>query len=186
MPISFYTTCFGRLHHLRETLPRNLHAFGVGCEMVVVNWGADYRVSDLIKECRKIDNNIGEVLAVPDTDQPWDLNTARNLGWKFCRHPIRVSLDADNWIADPAAVTWCLAEFDRQGPTHYLQGSGVRGHHGRIAAHVDALTEAQGWPEGVDGRSIDAVEGLLDKWRERHYTSRRWPPGYFGVIEHEV
>ena len=176
--ISFYITCFGRLHHLRETLPRNLEA-APGCEFVVVNWGS---LQSVVNEVNSLG---GRVVNVAGAD--WDLNTARNIGWRNCTHDIRVSLDADNWISDPSVIDWCRAEFapENGGDTHYIHGTGTRGHHGRIAATRAAYEITGGWPEGITPPLSD-VEDMLDEWRSRRYTSRRWPTGSFGVIDHPV
>ncbi len=96
--ISFVTTCKGRLHHIKQTLPKLLAESPD--EIVVVDYGCPQNVGDWIEENHK------SVKVVRVTDDPgFCVARARNIGALNCSSPWICFVDADI-LVEEGFVAW--------------------------------------------------------------------------------
>jgi hypothetical protein len=96
--ICFVTVCKGRLHHLKETLPRLVAQ--VPDEIVVVDYDCPQRAGDWVEA------NFPNVKVIRVTDDPWFcLARARNIGARNSTQPWICFIDADVKVA-PGFLDW--------------------------------------------------------------------------------
>lgn len=96
--IAFVTTCKGRLHHLKQTLP--LLVLGEPDEVIVVDYGCPDGSGAWVEE------HFPGVKVVPVTDDPYFcLSRARNQGAAIAKSEWICFIDADILI-DPEWVRW--------------------------------------------------------------------------------
>ncbi len=121
--IAFVTTCKGRLHHLKQTLPLLLAA-GPD-QIVVVDYACPDGTADWVKE------NYPQIDVVRVTDDPgWCLPRARNQGASQVDSGWICFIDADIKI-DPSWVVWMQSSleagyFYRAAPIEGARDCGCR------------------------------------------------------------
>lgn len=94
--VSVITTCKGRLHHLRRTLPSMLsQSFCGGCEIVVVDYGCPRATYEWCKSL-----NLKRVVAarVKDDTDVFNLARARNCGAVVATGTYYAFIDADIYL----------------------------------------------------------------------------------------
>jgi predicted glycosyltransferase involved in capsule biosynthesis len=110
--ISFYTTCKGRLNHLKRTLPFNLsECSGFDTEFIILDYCCPDGTGKWIK-----DNFINEIKGGKiiycryDIESDFHISHAKNLGASLCNKNIICSVDADCFI-DKTLVQNLITEF---------------------------------------------------------------------------
>lgn len=165
--ISLCVACKGRLHHLRETLPRNLldNADYPNLEFVVL----DYNSTDGLQEWieREMAGPIREGrVRYFRTSHPqyFDISHAKNMVLRLAEGEIIGIVDADNftgkgyayYLADHAAPDVCLVgcriENDQFQPVD------DEGCVGRFALHRDAFYELGGMNEELVGWGYEDID----------------------------
>lgn len=166
LKISFCTTCKGRLHHLRQTLPRNMadnpSGGGIETEFVVL----DYNSPDGLEDWIKGDPAMRDMMAAgrlvfarnPDPDH-FRMAHAKNMAHRLATGDIVCNLDADNFTGvgfarhlgrlfgaapDGAVVRPDLSIMDAL-PLE------ARGAFGRIAVSRTNFTALGGYDESIRG-----------------------------------
>lgn len=113
LKISYCTTCKGRLHHLRETLPANLKAEegNPNVEFVVLDYSSDDGLADWIKE------NFSEAMqsgrlryARLDNAPHFKMAHAKNMAHRLATGDVLCNVDADNFIV-PDFSRWLREQF---------------------------------------------------------------------------
>jgi len=99
--LSIVTTCKGRLHHLRQSLPRFLAQ--PDCEVIVVDYDCPDGTADVVRR----EFPAAKVVAVNDRPQ-FNISAARNLGADSATSPWLAFIDADIVIAADFLERLCL------------------------------------------------------------------------------
>ncbi len=152
--LSFCTTCKGRLHHLRQTLPHNLRvcADREGIEFVLL----DYSSNDGLEEWVR-DNLVAEIasgrvvfLSAPGY-QYFNINHARNIVHRQAKGNILCSLDADVFVSSDF-IDAIIQTFsgDAKVITH-----GRKSAWGRICVRRDHFFAVGGYNEEITGWGRD-------------------------------
>jgi len=178
IPIVCYTVCYGRAHHLAETLPVGTALLESCDRWIVANAGNDSVAHDLC-----VAYGVEEV-DVPATGEPWNLNALRN---QLLAHipddVLSIQVDADNFLSQEnidEARRW----IEKYGDGIMLHGCGRRGPHGRVAALAGKVRELGGWCEEIHPRLPTCVDELLDRARDAGMLVKKWRSG-LGWIEHD-
>ena len=166
MKISFCITCMGRLHHLRQTLPRNLeeNAASPDVEFVVVDYNSKDGLEDWARGALGPAIASGRVVYYKEkTRDRFDIAHAKNLAHGLATGDILCNLDADGFTGRGFAAL--LAEkFREKGPDLFsLSGDGSLS--GRIAMTAPRFRSLRGYDEdfvyGWGYEDDDLVERAL-------------------------
>lgn len=159
--ISFCTACMGRLHHLKETLLRNIedNKDYPNVEFVILNYNSPDEMEDWAKQ------NLGELIASGKvtyyrTDQPkyFHMSHAKNVVHKLASGDIVCNLDADNFTGKG------FAEFLNGlfRINHRISAHGDwkirRGSNGRIAVLKKFFMLTRGYDESFQGWGAEDLD----------------------------
>lgn len=152
MKISFCTTCMGRLHHLRQTLPINIQNTEkyANREFIIVNYGSKDELHSWAKENLKFWIKRG-IVKYYRTREPeyFSATHAKNIAHKQATGDILCNLDADNFILEGFAEL--LNETIGQRPGIVLSPPtdefGEAGSCGKIAIRKEHFYSVNGYDE---------------------------------------
>lgn len=164
--IVFCTTCKGRLQHIEQTLPANLHdnAGYPNCKFVLLNYNSPDRLNDYLiqNHLQAIISGRLMVYSFPEPG-PFRMAHAKNMAHRLGMREggdILVNLDADNFTG-PGFAEWIAKQF--QEPGVFLWAKMIthgedrlaRGISGRIAVSSQAFIKAGGYDEKYSTWSPD-------------------------------
>ncbi len=173
--IAFVTICKGRLHHIKQTLPRLLAE--QPDEVVVVDYGCPDRVADWVEA------NAPAAKAVRVTDDPgFCAARARNLGAAATRTDWVVFIDADV-LVNPGWLSWLhdnlrpgcfyLSDPDGREPETYGTAICARADFAALAGYDEVF---RGWG-GED-------EDLYQRLRRAGTRQEAYPNAFVEAIKH--
>lgn len=177
MKVTFCTTCMGRAHHLKQTLPRNLADS--------VDWSApeqtefvilDYSSPDDLGEWLHTDPEIAPYLEAGivryfrvDGEQYFRHSHAKNLAHAHATGDVVCNVDADNFLGKGFAV-WLRRAFERRPNAivatnrfdNRLNSGAFKGAMGRVAMMSHNFWRLGGYDEserfkGWSGEDTDLV-----------------------------
>ena len=131
--ISYCTTCMGRLHHLRQTLPANLEAnAGLPVEFIVLDYNSPDGVGDWIRSNFLTEIEAGR-LVYGRTTEPrfFNMAHAKNVAHRLASGRIVCNVDADNFVSGEF-TRWLLKLFAIRRPI-IARGVNIQSYWGRIA-----------------------------------------------------
>ena len=203
--ISFCTTCKGRTHHLKETLPKNIRDSlasgkqGVEVEFIVLDYDSDDGLEEWITRDpdmrRYMDDGI--LLYAKHDNAPYFKHAhAKNMAHILATGDIVCNVDADNFTGQGFAV-WLAEQFSKRGDIivqpslrHILDYQSsqkkVPGFGGRLALTKDRFLNLGGYREdksltGGFGEDLDLA------FRAEKCGNRLVPikeRGYLNFIQH--
>ena len=158
--ISFCITCKGRLHHLKQTLPKNLRnaADYPNAEFVVLDYDSKDGLEQWMKEHFQDEISSGRIRYAKIENKPhFHIAHAKNVAHRIATGEILCNLDADNTIA-PDFANWLNEQFlkDRNiymridaPPRRRFRPNRnyVPGKEGRIVMHRDDFMQLHGYDE---------------------------------------
>lgn len=203
MRIAFVTTCKGRTHHLRQTLPRNLAANPAGL-FVILNYNSDDGLLDYVRSEHDKEIGAGRLILYSHYDAPvFHMAHAKNMAHRCAMHEgadILVTLDADNYTGlgfdayiankfgsdralayicpDFAALPRVGHRFNKDNPERL-----GRGFAGRLAIRSQDFVKLGGYNETYDtwrGEDID----LLARADRLGIKSGNIDEAYLNAINH--
>ncbi len=171
--IAFITTCKGRLHHLRETLP--LMSGAGASEVIVVDYGCPDGAGDWVEQ------NCAGVRVMRVTDDPgFCLARARNIGARHTRADWLVFIDADVKVS-PGWVEWMRQHLERG---RFYRAGRVGGErdpesYGTVVCARQDFARADGYDEayrGWGGEDDDfylrlAMNGVIESEYPAHFVT---------------
>ena len=96
--LSYCTTCCGRLHHLKDTLPPNLAALAPEAEIVVLDYGSQDGLWDWMHEEMLAPIKEGKLAyCYAEHPGPFQMSHAKNLAHAQARGVYVCNLDADHY-----------------------------------------------------------------------------------------
>jgi hypothetical protein len=160
MKISLCTTCLGRLHHLKQTLPANLALagdmpwkFGLEVELSVIAYG-DAEAWEWLQqavigaEMQGLHGQLRAFYAPGPTH--WHVSKAKNLAHVAATGDVLVNVDADNFVSADF-IRACYSVF-ADGPGRYVGLTMDRkASPGRIALHRQDFYRLGGYSEATGG-----------------------------------
>lgn len=201
LKISFCTTCKGRAHNLKVSLPHNLRVLRSypDAEIVVLDYNSQDGLQDWIKSNYGKEINAGRIRYARYADaEHFNMPHARNMAHRIATGDVLCNLDADNMLAAGTAE-WLNEQFGKNPniiiyPDYFEAGrlndkrekdgeKPLRGIMGRIAIGRDNFFALRGYNEAYQAG-----------WEDRNFTARadkaglrsvELPPDRYGdVIQH--
>ncbi len=175
MKISFCTTCMGRAHHLKETLPKNisdnLETKGLELEFVVLNYNSQDDLHEWITTDHDMVKYIesGLVKYGRTTDpELFHMSHAKNMAHRMATGDVLCNLDADNFTGKDFAK-FLQDNFSEDMDIVINPSTRVtrlcppddRGFFGRIAVSKDNFFKLHGYDEsflGWGGEDTDFMQ----------------------------
>lgn len=159
MKLSLITTCKGRLHHLKETLPANLKMAErhPNVEFVLV----DYNSQDGMLEWAKAELEpyikSGRLVYVHEKSAPYhSMGRSKNIALIMATGDVAANVDADNFISDSFIGT--VLDAFSVGMRVILTGPQIQsstgprdGTYGRIAFPMEMFHRVRGYDEALEG-----------------------------------
>ncbi|HVZ42536.1 MAG TPA: galactosyltransferase-related protein [Ramlibacter sp.] len=175
--IAFITTCKGRLHHLRETLPTMLSERPD--EVIVVDYGCPQGTAEWVRA-----NHPDVKLVRVDDDPGFHHARARNIGAAQARADWLLFIDADVRVK-PGWCAW-MAQSLRRG-AFYRAGSvnGVREPEtfGTAICPRDAFVRIEGYDEAFRGWGGEDTD-LYRRLSALGLSMQAYPADFIDVIHH--
>lgn len=197
MKISLCTTCMGRAHHLKETLPQNIRDnidSKVNVEFVVLN----YNSADDLHEWITTDPDMRQfmdigILRYGRTTEPqhFHMAHAKNLAHRMATGDIVCNLDADNFTG--VGFADYLAKIFREdseivvNPSHtlfHVPGFEQGGYYGRVALTRANFNRLHGYDEtlrGWGGDDMDIMQRAKGMGLKHMKIDKQ---RFMGIIEH--
>ena len=175
--IAFVTTCKGRLHHLRETLP--LIVAEQPAEIVVVDYACPDGAGDWVE------SHHPSVRVVRVTEDPgFCLPRARNFGARHSRSPWIVFIDADVKIR-PGWVEWMQRGLTPAGFYRAATEDGRtdREAYGTIICPRQGFETVGGYDEAFRGWGGED-DDFYDQLRLSGFAQRTYPHRFVQPIRH--
>ena len=173
LKISYCTTCKGRLHHLKQTLPANLAAEkdNPNVEFVVLDYDSPDGLGEWIKENFQAEIASGRLrYARLDNEPHFKMAHAKNMAHRLATGDVLCSVDADNFIV-PNFSRWLSDLFAKN--SNSIVGCGVITMTDDLCHKAKRLCGAKPKQlEGMGGRiaiSRDAFERLHGY--DEHYSA---------------
>lgn len=175
--IAFITTCKGRLHHLKQTLPRFVSA--APDEIVVVDYGCPDGSGEWVE------GNFSGVSVVRVTDDPlFCLSRARNKGAAIARSEWLCFIDADILI-DPEWVAWMRESLENGGfyRAELVAGERDRNAWGTCICPRSAFDAVGGYDEVIRGWGVEDDDFYL-RLKRLGLVEREFPARFAAGIPH--
>jgi len=214
LKVSYCTTCKGRLHHLRETLPKNMAAEkdNPNVEFVLLSYGKDPDMDAWVKENfqKEMDTGRLKYVVYPDAEH-FKMAHAKNMAHRMATGDILVNVDADNFIAkdtsiwlketyakDPHALVThlsvSLASYLNTKFQHHIvnrffggepSGSNSWGHGGRLAISAEDYYKVNGYSEEYNAWGSDDWDLAIRACQQTKASYIKHPQHLKGdVIDH--
>jgi MoaA/NifB/PqqE/SkfB family radical SAM enzyme len=192
--LSFFTVCMGRLHHLQQTLPKNLawNADHPNLEFVLLDYSSPDDVA------RWVETELGEHLASGrvvyyryDHAQFFSFSHSRNMGARLCRGEIICNVDADNFTGPGYAryIDEQMEDKDLLVGCDFKDGVftpivGDHGWTGRMAVRRQAFLDSGGYDEDMVAWGYEDLD-LYNRLCQRKYKCAPIDRRFLNCIEHE-
>jgi len=163
--ISLCTTCMGRLHDLRQTLPKNIedNRDYPYLEFVILDYNSDDGLEKWIRH-NMMEHVESGLLAYYRITEPryYTMSHSRNVAFLAARGEIVNNVDADNWTN--AGFAAYLNRLANQCPSKAIFAKGKRLLHGRIGFFKHEWEALGGYDERFDGYGHDDKDLLYRAW----------------------
>ena len=183
LKVSYCTTCKGRLHHLKQTLPANLKAEegNPNVEFVVLDYGSEDGLGQWIKENFSAEIASGRLRYARYEPAPhFKTSHAKNMAHRLSTGDILCNVDADNFIA-PNFSRWlikahsghahalsCLLPITvedlqerRENELKGVKPPGFGGGAGRVAINRKTFEKLGGYDESYEGWGFEDMDLML-------------------------
>ncbi|PCJ99199.1 MAG: hypothetical protein COA45_05910 [Zetaproteobacteria bacterium] len=198
MKISFCTTCMGRAHHLKETLPKNIRdnpaREGMDVEFVVLNYNSQDDLHEWMTTDPEMKAHIesGLVRYGKTTDPEFfHMSHAKNMVHRMATGDVLCNLDADNYLGVGFAELLHQSFSENMdivvNPSvrvSRLFGKDDQGFFGRVAISKDSFMALGGYDEefsGWGGEDTDFMQRAKGLGVEHHRIDSL---KYLDVIKH--
>ncbi|WP_175456761.1 glycosyltransferase [Proteiniphilum saccharofermentans] len=184
--ISFCITCMNRLHHIQQTLQRNIEDNNLddSVEFVLLDYNSSDGLENWIKEYMTEYIDCG-ILSFYRTLIPelYHRSHSRNVAFRLARGNIVCNLDADNFLGNSFAAEM-LNEFSINNNIFYTSDLSSTDIYGRIVLLKKDFIEIGGYNEDLEGyghEDADLFNRLVKKGIVQKYFYNR---DYYNAISH--
>lgn len=160
--ISFFTVCMNRLHHLKETLPKNIEdnlAYG-NVEFVVLNYNSNDGMDEWIKNEMHPFIKSG-ILKYFKTNEPkvFHMSHSKNVVARCTSGDIICNIDADNFIGENFA-DYINKQFLQQKNIFLTtdKGTASRDCYGRICMKKYDFLKCTGYDESMELYGFEDID----------------------------
>ncbi len=188
--ISFCTTCMGRLHHLQQTLLKNIEdniTYG-NVEFVVLNYNSNDGLDQWVQQ--NLNTYIEQDIVVYiKTSEPkyWHASHAKNITAKYASGDIICNVDSDNLIGVGYADyinDYFTANTNNQvfltGRTEEAEADSV----GRVCTRKQDFFKVNGYNENIKGYGYEDVD-LYVRLTKTGIKEEYIDPKFLNTIPHE-
>lgn len=180
--VSFYTACMGRLHHLRQTLPRNIEwaaSYG-NVEFVVLDYNSPDGLEEWAKGALLAHIRSGRVVyAKAWRPQHFEMAKARNVAALLTSGSVVCNLDADNFLGE-GFVEHLAGLVEREAIVH---SPGLGGSYGRIATCKEDFLTLGGYDERFKGWGCEDWD-LINRAKAMGFVEKTFDHRYDLFIDH--
>src|SRR5262245_30459973 len=192
--LSFFTVCMGRLHHLKQTLMKNLawNADHPSLEFVLLDYSSPDDLASWVQS--KLGDHLASGRVVYyryDHAQFFSFSHSRNMGARLCRGEIICNVDADNFTGPSFAryIDEQMKDKDLLVGCDFEDGVftpivGDHGWTGRMAVRRPAFLDAGGYDEDMVAWGYEDLD-LYNRLGRRGYRCAPIDRRFLNCIEHE-
>ena len=159
--VSFCTTCRNRLHHLQETLPKNLkdNETYPEVEFIIVDYDDQTGMEEWAKKTLDLQIRTGRVVYVKVRGMGrFKRSHAKNIGHLMATGDIQVNVDADNFTGKDSATAIAKA-YEEAGPRLLICVPDSLHHgpslYGRVGLGKYFFKELRGYDETMEKWSLE-------------------------------
>lgn len=160
MKVSFCTSCMGRAHHLKETLPKNIadNAGFPDLEFVIVDYNSKDGLEDWARVALKDHIASGRVVYLAERSAAWfEKCHAKNIAHCAASGDVLVNIDADNFTGDGYAAF--VADFFSRDPASVLTSKwGQLDIVGKVGMLAASFHKIRGYDELLKGYGTEDVD----------------------------
>jgi radical SAM protein with 4Fe4S-binding SPASM domain len=179
--LSFFTVCMGRLHHLQQTLLKNLawNANYPSLEFVLLDYSSPDELASWVQSELSDQLRSGRVAYYRyDHAQFFSFSHSRNMAARLCRGDIVGNVDADNFTGPSYAqyVDQQMKDTDFLVGCDFENGVftpivGDHGWTGRMAVRRQAFLDAGGYDEDMVAWGYEDMDLYNRLWQRGHSCS---------------
>ena len=189
LKISFCTTCMGRLHHLKQTLPKNLedNADYPHLEFCILDYSSPDGLEEWIHEAMGEHLESGRVVyQKSEGHRRFHFSKAKNLSHRMATGDVVCNLDADNFTG-PGFAHYINCVMRAVPNAIGVRGSGSygRGSEGRIFLARHFYEELGGYDEAFEGWSLEDTD-LIRRAVIQGLRQIRIPRKFRPVVNHSM
>jgi|GEM_PF-1070753 len=200
--LSFCTTCMGRLEHLKQTLPKNLHDNPEkDVQFVVVNYGGDPEMESWIKRSFPDEIHEGRLKYVSyPAAEYFHMAHAKNMAHRLADGRIVCNLDADQFTG-PGFASYIVSEmrdekdehgkpvksniYCRHDPVQMVQEAPDKHSSlGKIAVKKADFDAIRGYDESISGWGDDDRQLIARLTVQRGLRAHAIPMEFAHPIQH--
>ena len=172
--IAFCITCMNRLHHLQQTLEKNIrdNYLPNEVEFVLLDYNSQDGLDEWIRQNMQQYIDIG-ILIYYKTLEPvyYFRSHSRNMAFRLANAEILCNLDADNFLGNGFA-SFMIEEFSKQNSIFYTSDDSSHDIFGRICVKQNDFLSIKGYNESLQGygyEDVDLFDRLIKNGLKRKY-----------------
>ena len=186
MKISFITVCMGRLHHLKQTLPRNIEdTADIDREFIILNYNSKDRMNEYLWNHFQKEIKEGLIkLYHTSTPRYFRTSHSRNMASKQATGDILLILDCDNFLVEGFSE-WVIEAFTENIDSVCSHRSDrINSVGGKIAISSDNFIKMRGYNEKFKGWGFEDVDLIIRAIEFDGLTPKRIPVEFMEAILH--
>lgn len=151
--ISFCITCMNRLHHIQETLPKNIedNYLPNDVEFVLLDYNSSDGLEDWVKTSMSDHIESGILAYYKTFDATGYLRShSRNVSFRLAQGHIVCNLDADNFLGKGFAAEM-IKEFEQKQNIFYTSDLSSKDAYGRVCLLKTDFMTIRGYNEALVG-----------------------------------
>ena len=151
--ISFCITCMNRLHHVQETLKKNIEDNYLvdDVEFVLLDYNSKDGLEQWIQQNMQSYIDVGILNYYKTMDSEYYLRShSRNMAFRLASGEILCNLDADNFLGEGFAIEM-IKEFAQQSTIFYTSDFSSADAYGRVCVLQKDFLAIQGYNEAFAG-----------------------------------
>ncbi|MDR2147307.1 MAG: glycosyltransferase family 2 protein [Tannerella sp.] len=183
--IAFCITCMNRLHHLQQTLEKNIrdNYLPEDVEFVLLDYNSKDGLDEWIRQNMQTHIDTG-ILVYYKTLEPeyYFRSHSRNMAFRLANAGILCNLDADNFLGEGFA-SFTINEFAAHESVFYTSDESSHDTFGRICVKQNDFLLIKGYNESLQGygyEDVDLFDRLIKNGLERKFFHN--PEFYRSVI----
>ena len=187
--IAFCTTCMNRMHHLQQTLAKNIqdNYLPDDVEFVLLDYNSGDGLEQWVRQNMQhyIDDGI---LVYYKTFEPecYFRSHSRNLAFRLANAELLCNLDADNFLGKGFA-SFMIEEFSKQDKIFYTNNFSCNDTFGRMCVRNSDFMAIRGYNESLTGYGYEDMD-VFNRLKNIGLTQMRFnnPDFYHFVLHSDI